>query len=330
MSKIFKMLCIDGGGIKGLYSSKILEHLEDKIEGNISDYFDMICGTSTGGLIALGLSLNISTPEISAIYEKNGEKIFPELGKGKSKFKQYASGGKYTDVELKKVLENIFGNKKLKNCNNILCIPSYSLTDGRPWIFKFGHRKEMNRTRDDETLCIDVALATSAAPTYLPVAEIDSYDNRQFIDGGIFANDPSMVGFTEAMSFFVGENNEYDELHILSISSLNSSVGEKTGSKRNRSLWDWGEDLFNSILNSQAKFIEYFMSQIKNFNSVPVTYVRIPSEILSSSQDELISLDNSSKEAIDLIKGKGNDAGEIWKKKEEIKQFFKNKKTYKV
>jgi patatin-like phospholipase/acyl hydrolase len=84
--KTFKILAIDGGGIKGLYSSTILEHLEKKYKGNISDYFDMLCGTSTGGLIALALSLKIPTKEISDIYLKNGNKIFPKKSKISNKY----------------------------------------------------------------------------------------------------------------------------------------------------------------------------------------------------------------------------------------------------
>ena len=75
--KVFKILTIDGGGIKGLYSSKIIEHLEENFNCHMSDYFDMICGTSTGGILALGLSLKIKASEISNLYEKKGLFIFP-------------------------------------------------------------------------------------------------------------------------------------------------------------------------------------------------------------------------------------------------------------
>ena len=330
MSKVFKILSIDGGGIKGLYSSTILEHLEGQIDGVIGDYFDMICGTSTGGLIALALSLGMPATEMSELYTKNGEKIFPKQGKNEAKFRQYVKGGKYSNVALIKVLEETFGKNKLKDCNNLVCIPSYSITDGRPWIFKYGHKDWMDRKRDDEALCVDVALATSAAPTFLPVVELSMYDNKQFIDGGVYANNPTLVGFLEAMTFFVGPEKDYNELEILSISSLNPTLGEKPGAKTERSLRDWKEKLSDTMLNGQAKFIEYFMSQANHVACVPIKYTRIPSEPFSKEHEELISLDNTSQEAIDLIKGKGNDAGEVWRKKEEIKQFFKYKKTYKT
>ena len=98
--KTFKILTIDGGGIKGLYSSKIIEHFEENFDCQMSDYFDMICGTSTGGILALGLSLKLRASEISNLYEEKG-------------------------------IEDTFGDKKIEDCDNLLCIPSYSYTDAR-------------------------------------------------------------------------------------------------------------------------------------------------------------------------------------------------------
>ncbi len=87
-SQVFKVLSIDGGGIKGLYSSRILEHFEDKFECHIAEYFDLICGTSTGGLIALGLSLHIPVQQISDLYCKQGKEIFPQRNSWLSSLKQ--------------------------------------------------------------------------------------------------------------------------------------------------------------------------------------------------------------------------------------------------
>jgi uncharacterized protein len=327
-SKEFKVLSIDGGGIKGLYSAKILEHFEDNFNCQISDYFDMICGTSTGGILALGLALKISASEISKLYEKRGLFIFPKQWKKKASFKQLLGGGKYSDKNLRKALEDTFGSKKIEDCNNLLCIPSYSYTDARPWVFKKDH-KEGNLTRDNKACCVDVALATAAAPTFFPLAEINYYDSKQFVDGGIWANNPSLVGFIEAITYFVGEGKEFDSLKIMSISSLTSTSGKRTGLKRFRSFRHWKSDLFEIMMTGQAKFNEYFMSQIHNLNNVPVTFVRVPSEILSPEQQSIVQMDNAKHDAINLLKGKGNDMGAVWRKKEEIAQFFKKEKNYK-
>jgi len=329
LGKVFKILSIDGGGIKGLYSSKILEHFEEEFNCNISEYFDMICGTSTGGILALALSLDINASKISDLYIENGLKIFPKQNKYLAIAKQLVFRGKYSDSNLRKVLEETFENKRIRDSNCLLCIPSYSMTDARPFIFKYDH-KEGNFSRDNNAMYVDIALATSAAPTYFPMAEIEYYDNKQFVDGGIWANNPSLIGFIEALTYFVGEDKEFDEVRILSISSLTNTSGKNTGIKRYRSFIHWRNDLFDSMMTGQAKFNEYFMSKIDEINSIPVKHIRVPSEVLSPDQQSIVQLDNATKEAINLLKGKGNDMGVIWRKKTEIQEFFKVKKEYKI
>lgn len=329
MDKKFKILSIDGGGIKGLYSSTILEHFEKKYGCSISDYFDMLCGTSTGGLIALALSLKIPAAEISKVYSEKGKYIFPKRTKLGGKIRQVLWKGKYDDKPLKTVLFELFGNKKIADSNNLLCIPSYSFTDARPWVFKHDH-KEGERTRDNKALYVDVALATSAAPTFFPLAEIDYYDSKQFVDGGVWANNPALSGLIEALTFFVGEGKEYDSIQILSISSLNQTGGKPTGLKRRRSFLQWKDDLFNTSLIGQSHFTDYFLSKLHNLFTVPIEYVRIPSESISAEQQHLVQLDRACDDAIRLIRGKGNDRGEIASKDKGVTNFFETKKTYKI
>lgn len=325
----FKILSIDGGGIKGLYSSTVLEHLEKKYQGSCSDYFDMLCGTSTGGLIALGLSLKIPASEISKIYSENGKDIFPKQNKIIGLLRQTFWKGKFKDDPLKKVLESVFKDNIIGNSNNLLCIPSYSFTDARPWIFKYDH-KEGGLTRDNETKYVDVALATSAAPTYFPLAENEHYDYKQFVDGGVWANNPSMVGLIEALTYFVGKGKKYDKIQILSISSLNNASGKPTGLKRNRAFIQWRNDLFETSMIGQSNFTHYVLSKLHELTDIPIEYTRIPSEAISAEQQHLVQLDVATTDAIRLIKGKGNDRGTLVSKDEEISKFFSSHKTYKT
>ena len=327
MSKPFKILSIDGGGIKGLYSSTVLEHLERKYNCSLSDHFDLICGTSTGGLIALCLSLKIPASEISKIYIDKGHIIFPKRSKFISIIKQSIWKGKFSDVPFKQVLQNVFKDKKLAESNNLLCIPSYSYTDARPWIFKYDH-KEGALDRDNKALYVDVALATSAAPTYFPLAEIPYYDHKQFVDGGVWANNPSLVGLIEALTYFVGDGKAFDSIEILSVSSLSNTGGKPTGCKRERSFIQWRNDLFETSLVGQSNFTHYFLDKLHTLTHIPISYVRIPSESISAEQQHLIQLDVATKDAINLIRGKGNDRGEIASKDKDISNFFENVKTY--
>jgi patatin-like phospholipase/acyl hydrolase len=326
-NKVFKILAIDGGGIKGLYSAKILEHFEDKFKCQISDKFDMLCGTSTGGIIALGLSLKIPASELSKFYEKYGPSIFPNRSKLFNIFRQVAWRGKYSDITLKKALQNTFGEKVIGESSNLLCIPTYTITEARPWVFKFDHTI---LGRDNKAKYVDVALATSAAPTYFPMAEISYYDNKQFIDGGVWANNPTLVGYIEALTYFVGKDKPYDELQILSLSSLSLTGGKPTGLKRHRPFISWRNELFETSMTGQSMFTNYFMEKTNGITEVPVSYFRIPSANVSSEQESLVQLDVANKKALDLIKGKGNDQGEIYKKKEEISKYFEFEKTFKI
>ena len=325
----FKILSIDGGGIKGLYSSTILEHLEKKYGGSCSDYFDMLCGTSTGGLIALGLSQKIPAIEISKIYSEHGKKIFPKQNKVVALLKQTFWKGKFKDDALKEVLAEIFGEKTIACSNNLLCVPAYSFTDARPWIFKYDHI-EGGLSRDNQTRYVDVALATSAAPTYLPLAESEFYDHKQFIDGGVWANNPSLIGLIEALTYFVGEGKVYDGVQILSISSLNNTAGKPTGLERHRAFVQWRNDLFETSMIGQSSFTDYFLSKLHEISSMPVEYVRIPSEAISAEQQHLVQLDVATTDSIRLIRGKGNDRGTLASKDSVIAKFFQSKKTYKI
>jgi patatin-like phospholipase/acyl hydrolase len=335
--KVFKILTIDGGGIKGLYSAQILKHFEERFDCKISDYFDMLCGTSTGGLIALALSLKISAVDICKFYDEQGPKIFPKfrsnvfLGKrlNNGTVRQLVNGGKFTDVNLKAALVEIFGQSKIGESNNLLCIPSYNITEARPFVFKYDH-PEGKLNRDNKAYYVDVALATSAAPTYFPMAQIDYYDNKQFIDGGVWGNNPTLVGYLEALQYFVGKGKAFDKLKILSISSLSLTGGKPTGLKRNRSFLDWKDELFETSFTGQSFFTHFFMSKIATLNDLEVDYVRIPSSDISSSQEDLVQLDVATPDALDLIRGKGNDMGDIWRKKPEIEEFFKQEKLYKT
>lgn len=121
----FKILCIDGGGIKGLYSAKLLACLENEFNTLLSEQFDLICGTSTGGIIALGAASGIPMNDIVNFYKNKGPEIFYEkrkripLYKAFIKLRQATWGSKYSSKRLKKSLSEVFGIKKNKGITHI-------------------------------------------------------------------------------------------------------------------------------------------------------------------------------------------------------------------
>jgi len=321
----FKILSIDGGGIKGLYASTILAQLEEKFQCRISDHFDLLAGTSTGGLIALALSLRIPAAQISEFYRKEGPKIFPRQYKFVALMKQTLLRGKFSDKHLRSALERIFDNKLIGESNNLLCIPSYSVTHADNVVFRFDH-KEGDLNRDNKRSYVDVALATSAAPTYFPLAEMSAFNNEQYIDGGVWANNPTLVGLCEALRFFV-PSNSFQSIEILSISNINLYEG-KPKLPRFRSFRHWKSDLFQTSITGQSSFTNFFMTHISSSFQVPIIYERIPSEKVSSSQEHLVQLDTADEDCLNMIARLGTRQGDLTLRNSAVKQFFTTKKTY--
>jgi len=324
--KTFKILSIDGGGIKGLYSATILKKFEEKFDCLTSDHFDMICGTSTGGLIALAISLKIPASDICKFYEEKGPEIFPRQTKFESFIKQTFYRGKFNDTGLRNALQSIFSDKKIRDSNNLLCIPSYSITEHKPYVFKYDHS---DLERDNNSSMVEIGLATSAAPTYFPLANLPSNHNTQFIDGGVWANNPSLIGILEALNYFVGSPpKEFNAINILSLSSLSMTSGNKTNLKRHRSFINWRDELFETSMNGQNFFTDFFLKKISKFSEVDITYNRIPSYPISKNHEKIIKLDKATKDAFDLMKQLGDNQAFEWGKKEEIRVLFTTKKTY--
>jgi hypothetical protein len=323
---VFKILSLDGGGIKGIYSSRIIEQFEQKFSCNIADYFDLLCGTSTGGLIALALSAKILAKEITDFYYQKGPIIFPKKTK-RGLLVPCIGRSKYSNKDLENELKKIFGSRKIYQSNCLLCIPSFSITDGRPYIFKYDHL-EGKLSRDNQTNYVDIALATSAAPTYLPIVQIPDQENKQFVDGGVYANNPTLIGVIEALRYFVGANKKFKKLMVMSIASIEHPGGMRLNIKKDRSIFDWGQDLIDPFFEGQAYVTDYITTNLAEHTDVQFKYLRIPSPRLSKEQMEILTFDNTNQEALDLMKGKGRDEGLIYEKDPRVAEFFNFKKNY--
>lgn len=209
---MFKVLALDGGGIKGTYTAAVLDELQRKLPKNrtIVDYFDLIVGTSTGGIIALGLANELSTSQVLSIYKEDGPKIFPDARLGPIGILEWIFGAKHDPENLKQSLKGNFAKRKLGQSLENVAITSFDTINAKPIVFRSNYKGEVSRFSDSEIS--EIGLATSAAPTYFPAAE--NSDGLKMIDGGIWANCPAMVGVTEAVNKFEQENNEISVLSI--------------------------------------------------------------------------------------------------------------------
>jgi len=192
----FRILAIDGGGIKGIFPAAILAELENLLpKGNtLSDHFDLITGTSTGGIIALGLAAGLNARDMLDMYIQNGAKIFPQSNFG---FIKRLFVSRYNSLELENALKKTLHGTKIDEANIALCIPTCEGTHGEVYIYKTPHHPRFKL--DAREKMITVALATSAAPTYL---KIQKHNGFKFIDGGLYANNPIMTGVVDALSSF--------------------------------------------------------------------------------------------------------------------------------
>lgn len=209
----FRILAIDGGGICGILPASVLAELETRfLKGaSIAGYFDLIAGTSTGGIIALGLSHGLPAAAIRDFYMSRGDKVFPNpnrLVRFWRKFRRIHRHA-YDNKPLRDELLNIFGETTLGDARNRLCIPSFEGIHGDIWMFKTPHHPDYKKDRFERM--VNVALATSAAPTYLRAVPNNGY---LMVDGGLWANNPVMNALTEALSCF---DIERHQIQILSL-----------------------------------------------------------------------------------------------------------------
>ena len=221
MEKTFKILSIDGGGVKGVYSIALLDKLETLTGKKIVESFDLICGTSTGGLIALFLGAGYSPREIVDFYKTNAKIIFPQSRKT-NLIKSALGIEKFDNKPLENLLKKYLGNKRMQDSIVRLCIPSVDADTEEPTVFKTGH-SDMYK-RDPKLQMIDVALATSAAPTFFPKYNINDL-HRSFVDGGLSANNPSLIGIIEALNIFIGSDKQYNKFALLSVGNIDINTG---------------------------------------------------------------------------------------------------------
>jgi patatin-like phospholipase/acyl hydrolase len=218
MENSFRILALDGGGLKGLFSAAVLAEFERLMDVNIASDFDLIAGTSTGGLIALALGAGFSPADIVEFYGRLGEEVF-----GRPRRLGCIFRPKHNAESLRGALREIFGDMRLRESECCLLIPSYSLTGLDVHVFKTPHASRF--VRDGDVPMVDVALATSAAPLFLRPARLG---NEYLIDGGIWANNPALTAIAEAHSTF---GVDLADVHLL---SLGTTTEVTTAPKRLR------------------------------------------------------------------------------------------------
>jgi len=240
----FQILSLIGGGIRGAFVTSLLYELEQKLGRRIAESFDLIAGTSTGGIIAASLAFGMSAEQVYHFYRDHGAKIFTPRPKYKAKglmrpifpmanwvFKRKTGGeldsafrARFCPHALQAAFDIAYGDKTLKEIEfTRLIIPTVNLTRGEPHVFRSRHLPK--GVHDQDVKISDVIIAATAAPTYFPHKQIGG---NSYVDGGVWANDPSLLALAETVRIKnlaaqqKGEQQKdrhvhMDDIHMLSI-----------------------------------------------------------------------------------------------------------------
>jgi patatin-like phospholipase/acyl hydrolase len=249
----FRILSLDGGGLLGAFSAAVLASLERQTGRKIVEHFDLITGTSTGGLIAIGLGMGASAQQILDFYRKDGAKIFPKTGRVGGWVRTLGNifSAKFKPGPLRQAVSEVVSDQPLRQARTRLAIPSYQAVPGRVYIFKTPHNPQGRGVQDADIPAIDVALATSAAPTYFPAHRVEPGGILKgvFIDGGVWANCPAMVGIVEAVAFC---GQRLEDLDMLSISTTNFpfAIGHQA---KGWGYWRWARKIIETFMFGQIQ-----------------------------------------------------------------------------
>jgi predicted acylesterase/phospholipase RssA len=314
----FQILALSGGGYLGLFTAKILEQIEAQIGAPIATRFDLLAGTSIGGIIALGLAKEVPAAKIVEAMVAHGAEIFsnrpPPKALGKKIMDALSSvrSPKYGTDGLKKILDEILGDSVLGEARHRVIVPAVNMTRGSIQMFKTPHHE--NFRLDHTKLMVDIALATSAAPVYFPLAEIG---DALYADGGVFANAPDLCAIHEARHFLGAAQ---DDISILSIGTTTSSFSFSHSIGKNLGSYDWVASgrLWATISSAQQQLVEYMMR-----HQLGDRYVRID-HVQSREQQEDLGLDIATAAATATIKGVADGAYQVATGNPKFQQMLKH------
>jgi uncharacterized protein len=221
-----RVLAIDGGGVRGVIPAAFLARVEKTLGVRISDCFDLIVGTSTGGIVALGLGAGLGASEIRDFYVDRGARVFH--GQRMLRAARRVVTAKYDPSRLRAELDAVFGDVRIGDSKTRLVIPSMDLTIGKVHLWKTAHNPRF--TEDYKRPMVEAAMATAAAPTFFRA--FVSEPGIPLIDGGVFANNPAGLAAVEAVGVLGWPR---DEVAILSL-----GCGSEPLNVRSRGWWRHG------------------------------------------------------------------------------------------
>jgi predicted acylesterase/phospholipase RssA len=299
----YRVLALDGGGIRGLIPARVLESIEQHTGQPVSEMFDLIAGTSTGGILALGLSKPnaqgkpaFTAADMRYLYVNEGARIFPHSIFQEVKTLHALADARYPAAPLEGILAQRFGATMLSQALTEIVIPSYDLTLPGPYFFK--REYAISEAKWDVPMAL-AARATSAAPTYFDPAVLrssDGHEDHALVDGGTFANNPTLAGYVDALRL------KSDETPRIVVVSIGTGLPPQTPGSGpipvspqdagDFGLVKWARPILEVVLDGVPKTVQYQMLALRDANSQALGYYRLQSSLPTASH----ALDDGSPE----------------------------------
>lgn len=334
MIRPYRVLSLDGGGVRGLYSALLLQGLATRFAANqrlpsaesfdIGAQFDLIVGTSTGAILATALAAGVPLKRVIELYRQKAGDIFTNPAGAGGRAAIWAVKNARTAANdagpLKSALQDVLKDETVGEMyarRGIgLCVPAVNVETSKSWVFKTPHDKKSNRlNRDNNYRLVDVCLASTAAPIVLPIHGVESPNDKDgafnwFADGGLWANNPSFVALTEALSM----SDQGQPIELMSVSTCPPFQGcTITPEAANRGALGWkiGVGIVEVALDAQSYAYDYVTKTVAQFTGRSVGYVRLKDPDVPVNDVVHLSLDNPSRKCLDLLSRLANQAVDL-------------------
>lgn len=318
--KPFRVLSLDGGGMRGTYTATYLDQVSKgfsrrygKAELDIGAAFDLIAGTSTGGIIACALAAGVPLGKVVDLYREEGSKIFPRrvpnsipaLPADLAMRPNALHAGKQA---LRKALEDQLGEVTIgeiyRDRGIALAITAVEMSQHRSWVFKTPH-VPTSKDRDGRYKLVDVCMATAAAPVFRAMADIDFPDDPQsgfnvFVDGGLWANNPVLVGMIDALE--VAQPDQ--EIHIFCLGTCPVPAGEQLRrDEMDRGLggWKFGSNAATLSIDAQQFAYDNMARMFARHLNRKCRVVRFPADKVPAALIPHLGLDDTSDDAMQAL-----------------------------
>ncbi|MDP1832774.1 MAG: patatin-like phospholipase family protein [Geothrix sp.] len=267
MARPFRILSIDGGGIRGLIPALVLAELERQTGRPVADCFDLIAGTSTGGILALGLTRpgeggrpRYSAQDLANLYLKEGARIFDESLWRRLTNPMGLRAARYPPEGIEGVLAQYFGETRLKDALAEVLVTAYDLEKRDAFFYR--RRRAREDARYDVPMRV-AARATSAAPTYFEPALVSWPAERDvLVDGGVFANNPAMCAYAEAWQTLAEAGRSADDVLLVSLGTGVYTPPYRYEEAKGWGVAGWARPVLDVIFDGVADTVDYQLRQL--------------------------------------------------------------------